>query len=196
MVTLDILTALKPVVETLDKLSIPYYIGGSVASSIYGLPRATMDIDIVADIQNHHISSLEQILKNDYYVDENMIREAIKHNTSFNLIHLKTAIKIDIFTRKGDPYQENAKRRKRKDTLIEDEERTEFFFSSPEDIILAKLQWYEMGGRVSERQWLDVVGVIKIQGNLLDKNYLKDWSQKLGIIELLHKAYGDAGSQP
>ena len=196
MVILDILTALKPVVETLDKLSIPYHIGGSVASSIYGLPRATMDIDIVADIQNHHIPYLEQILRKDYYVDENMIREAIEHNTSFNFIHKKTLIKIDIFIKKNDPYHEIAQNRRRKDTFSEDEKSAEFYFSSPEDIILSKLQWYEMGGRVSERQWLDIVGVIKVQGNLLDKNYLNAWSQKLGIIELLNKAYSDAEIQP
>lgn len=195
MVTPDILTVLKPVVKTLDELSIPYYIGGSIASSIYGLPRATMDIDIVANIQVNHISRMKDSLEKDYYIDENMIREAINHNASFNLIHLKTAIKIDIFIRKGDPYQENAKRRKRKDTLIEDEERTEFFFSSPEDIILNKLQWYEMGGRVSERQWLDVIGVIKVQKNLLDISYLTDWSRKLEIHGLLIEAFHDAGVQ-
>lgn len=195
METPDILTALKPFVKILDKLSIPYYIGGSIASSIYGVPRATIDIDIVAEIHLNHISLLKKNLEKDYYINEDMIKEAIKCGSSFNLIHIETAIKIDVFIRKEDPYQENVIKRKKKDTLVEDDLSTEFYFSSPEDIILNKLQWYVMGGRVSERQWLDVIAVIKVQGDLLDKNYLTNWSQKLGIHELLIEAFKNAGIQ-
>jgi len=192
MKTPDILVALKPVIDIFEKLSIPYYIGGSIASSIYGMARATMDVDIVADMDTRHIPALKQHLENDYYMDEDMIKEAILNKSSFNLIHLETVLKIDVFIYKDDPYQRNAIQRKVKDTLEENSDTT-FYFSSPEDIIINKLIWYKMGGEVSDRQWLDVIGVIKVQGESLDKSYLKDWSQKLQILELMNKAFNESG---
>ena len=189
----DIFIALKPVINIFEKLSIPYYIGGSIASSIYGIARATMDVDIVADIDIHHIPALKQHLENDYYIDEDMIKEAIRNKSSFNLIHLETVLKIDVFIYKDEPYQRNAIQRKLKDTIIEEDNSDAiFYFSSPEDIIINKLIWYKMGGEVSDRQWLDVTGVIKVQGDSLDKNYLKEWSQKLKIFELLNKAFNES----
>jgi hypothetical protein len=188
----DIFLALQPVLKAFENLSIPYYIGGSVASSIYGMARATMDVDIVADLKISHINRLKQILENEYYIDHKMIADAIRSASSFNLIHLETMIKIDVFLHKEDPYAEMALQRKRKDTL-EELDKVEFYFSSPEDIIVAKVQWYKIGGFVSERQWLDVIGVIKVQGDLLDKKYLKRWSQKLGLAALMQKAFDEAG---
>ena len=84
MKTPDILIALKPVVKTFEQLAISYYITGSIASSIYGIPCATMGIDIVANIHNHHITSLKERLENKYYIDQDMIKEAILSKSSFN----------------------------------------------------------------------------------------------------------------
>jgi hypothetical protein len=187
----DIFLAVQPVLKAFENLSIPYYIGGSVASSIYGMARATMDVDIVADLKISHINRLKQILENEYYIDNEMIADAIRTNSSFNLIHLETMIKIDVFIHKEDSYAEIALQRKRKDTLDEFAN-VEFYFSSPEDIIIAKIQWYKIGGFVSERQWLDTIGVIKVQGDLLDKKYLKSWSQKLELSSLMQKAFDEA----
>ena len=193
MKTPDILLALQPVITAFVKLSIPYYISGSIASSIYGIARATMDVDIVADISTTHKSSLKKLLGDEYYIDEEMIADAIKRMSSFNLIHLKTMIKIDIFIHRSESYSKEAMHRKQKDTLEESENALEFYFSSPEDIIINKLQWYEMGGRVSERQWLDVIGVIKVQSTNLDKAYLRRWGAKLQLMKLLTSAFQDAG---
>jgi hypothetical protein len=195
MESANILLVLKPFIKVLDKLSISYYIGGSIASSVYGLPRSTMDIDIVADIQSFHISHLKQNLESGFYIDEDMIKEAIYRSSSFNLIHLETAMKIDVFIQKRDSYQDSALNRKQKDTLVENDKSSEFYFSSPEDIILNKLIWYEKGNRVSERQWLDVLGVIKVQGNSLDKDYLINWAKKLDIYNLLVDAFTEAEIQ-
>lgn len=193
MESANILLVLKPFIKVLDKLSISYYIGGSLASSIYGLPRSTMDIDIVADIQSFQISHLKQNLESEFYIDEDMIKEAIDRFSSFNLIHLETAMKIDVFIQKQGSYEDSALNRKQKDTLVENDKSSEFYFSSPEDIILNKLKWYENGNRVSERQWLDVLGVIKVQGNSLDKDYLINWAQELDIYSLLVDAFTEAG---
>lgn len=193
MKTPDILQAIQPIISVFDKLSIPYYISGSIASSIYGIARATMDVDIVADIKIENTSSLKQILENEYYIDENMIKDAIRKFSSFNLIHLETMIKIDVFIHKRQSYQEESLRRKQKDTLEDSEDASEFYFSSPEDIILNKLQWYEIGNRISERQWLDVIGVIKVQHKNLDDGYLRKWGKDLGLLDLLIKAFHEAG---
>jgi len=184
----DILLAVQPVIQAFEKISIPYYIGGSVASSVYGMARATLDVDVIADLKVTHIPRLKQILENKYYIDAEMIADAIRTNSSFNLIHLETMIKIDVFIHENEPYQNEALQRKKKDTL-EDNGKIQFYFSSPEDIIIHKLQWYKMGGLVSERQWLDVIGVIKVQGDLLDKKYLAGWSRKLGLSSLLKEAF-------
>ncbi len=195
MESANILLVLKPFIKVLDKLSISYYIGGSLASSIYGLPRSTMDIDIVAELQSSYISQLKQNLESEFYIDEDMIKEAINRFSSFNLIHLKTAMKIDVFIHKRGSYQDSALKRKQKDTLVENDKSSEFYFSSPEDIILNKLIWYEKGNRVSERQKLDVLGVIKVQGNSLDKDYLINWAKKLDIYNLLVDAFTEAEIQ-
>ena len=101
-------------------------------------------------------------------------------------------IKIDVFIHKHQLYQEESLRRKQKDTIEDSEDAVEFYFSSTEDIVLNKLQWHEMGNRASERQWLDVIGVIKVQQQNLDTDYLQKWAKDLGLIDLSTKAYQEA----
>jgi hypothetical protein len=189
----DIIEAVRPIIKIFEELSISYYIGGSIASSLYGIARATLDVDLVADIKAEHVTPLKSSLENNYYIDEEMISEAIRQRSSFNFIHLETMIKIDVFIFSEEPYQNEVLKRKKMDTIQEGGAGGEFYFCSPEDIILTKLQWYETGGRVSERQWLDIIGVLKIQGNLLDVDYLKRWAKKLQLVELLEKALQDSG---
>ena len=192
MTTPDILSALNPVITAFENLSIQHYIGGSIASSIYGMARTTMDIDIVADCKIYHVSALKQLLENNYYVDENMMLEAIRTKTSFNLIHSATTLKIDIFIYDDDPFQRSAIDRKVKDKLDEEHD-SEYYFSSPEDTIIAKLQWYDQGNSVSERKWLDIIGIMKVQAQRLDQRYLEIWSKRLGFYDLLKKTLADSG---
>ena len=189
----DILEALTPVTEAFEKLSIPYYIGGSIASSLYGFARTTADVDLVADINAEHIVRLKAALGDKYYFDENVVSEAVREKSSFNLVHLETMIKIDVFVYKGEPFQREVLRRKRKDAFEDGDAVRRFYFSSPEDVILNKLQWYEADGKVSERQWLDIVGIMKVQTISLERDYLKQWAIRLDLFELLENAYQDAG---
>jgi len=188
----DILAALDPVVKVFEKIGISYYLGGSVASSAYGIARATLDVDLVADLSAQHVNPLTEMLKSDYYIDKEMILDAIKRHSSFNLIHLETMLKVDIFIIKDRPYDGVAFQRKRKDTLDEEQGAAEFYLASPEDIILNKLEWFQMGGKVSERQWHDVLGIMKVQRELMDKEYLRRWAAELGISDLLEQAFRDA----
>jgi len=188
----DIVVALDVVIACFEKLGIEYYIGGSVASSAYGIARATMDVDIVANVEAGQVDRFVEVLETDYYIDAGMIREAIRRSTSFNLVHLETMIKIDVFIAKDQPYDSEAFARRQADTLDEESCR-KFYLSSPEDVVLNKLQWYQKGGSVSEQQWKDVLGVLKVQGDKLDLEYLKYWASRLNLSDLLNRSFDDAG---
>jgi hypothetical protein len=151
-----------------------------------------MDVDLVAKVEIRQLNRLVKALKTDYYIDAEMIRDAIHRRSSFNLIHLETMIKIDVFIVKDQPYDSQALTRRRLDTLDEESSRT-FYLSSPEDIILNKLQWYQIGGGVSEQQWKDVLGVLKVQGDKLDLEYLRYWASRLNLSDLLNRSFDDAG---
>lgn len=192
MKQLDIIEVVLKVVKVFEKLGIAYHIGGSFASSAFGIARATLDIDIVADIKLEQASSIEEYLKEEFYVDAEMVREAINSQSSFNLIHLETTFKVDVFVLKNQPFDRQAFLRRVKRPVSEDGS-LEFFFAAPEDIIIKKLEWYKAGGETSERQWVDILGVMKVQGEQLDMDYLKQWAEKLDVSNLLEKAFNDAG---
>lgn len=187
----DILTALEPIINAFEKLGIAYYIGGSVASSAYGIARATMDVDMVADLKPEHARPLVELLESAFYIDEEMIINAIRKRSAFNLLHLGTMIKADVFIVKDSAYHREAIQRKRSDTLDEAQKSKKIFLAAPEDIILSKLDWFRKGGEVSDRQWSDVLGVLKVQNVLLDLEYLKHWAVQLSVDDLLDRALLD-----
>lgn len=180
------------VTRVLEKLGIPYYIGGSLASSAFGMARATLDVDLVADIKPEHAAAMEEALQADFYIDKEMILEAVERQTAFNIIHLETAFKVDVFIVKERLLSRSALMRRVKRNISEDA-LLEIYFASPEDIILAKLEWYESSGGIAERQWTDILGVIKVQGALLDLDYLKKWAAEISVSELLLKALHEGG---
>ena len=173
-----------------EKLKIPYYVVGSLASSFHGIPRATADVDLMADIKEQHLQSLFHSLKNDFYIDEERIKKAVLTRSSFNVIHLSTMFKIDVFLSKNDERARDEMSRREKYQVTE-EKGQDLYLASAEDIILAKLHWFESGGRVSERQWNDVKGVLKIRNKRLDFIYLKDRAKKRGLKSLLDKVLNE-----
>lgn len=187
----DILLTLPPVVDVFEELEIDYYIGGSIASSAYGIARATLDIDLVADIPLAQVQKLVENLQPMFYLDEEMIVDAIRRSSSFNMIHFETMTKIDVFIPQTTPYDSTAFQRRQKDTLDEDDQ-TVFYLASAEDTILHKLIWYRMGDRISERQWFDVLGVLKVQGDGLDMDYLHYWAKELKLTDLWNEAIREA----
>ncbi len=180
------------VTHALEQLGVPYAIGGSFASSVHGVMRSTLDVDIVADMREEHMQPLAAALAQEFYVDETMMRDALQSRSSFNLIHYETAFKVDIFIRKMRPFDQRQLERRRLAVITADPEQSVYVIS-PEDTILAKLEWYRLGGEVSERQWRDVLGILKVRAGELDLAYLRTWAQELQVTNLLERALSEAG---
>lgn len=179
------------VIEALEELDSPYLVGGSYASSAHGIPRATMDIDILAAIPAKHATALAARLEPEFYADELAIRQAITTKRSFNVIHLDTMFKVDVFISKRDPFDVKQFERKKLEIVSRDPERSAYL-ASPEDIILSKLRWYRQTNEKSERQWSDVLGVMSVQADKLDLDYLRRWANELGVADLLERAHAES----
>jgi hypothetical protein len=175
------------VTQTLERLGIRYAVGGSLASSLHGVMRSTLDVDIVADMGLEHIQPLVAALSKEFYADDEMMKDAIEHHSSFNLIHYETAFKVDIFIRKTRAFDQMQLERRRTSVIATDPEES-IYITSPEDTILAKLEWYRMGGEVSDRQWRDILGILKTREGELDLDYLRQWANELKVNDLLARA--------
>jgi hypothetical protein len=186
------LTILEGFTNILERLGIDYAVGGSIASSIYGKVRFTQDADITVEPFMSRAEKLFELLKPQYYISKEAMYRALRQHSSFNIIHLGSAFKIDIFVRKDTPFEKQLMSRRRLLKLSDSLEKP-FSVVSPEDIILLKLQWYRDTGLGSEHQWDDVIGVLKVQVDNLDFEYLKKWSGILRVNDLLEKAMSETG---
>jgi hypothetical protein len=179
------------VTQILEELGIPYLIGGSLASTLYGMVRTTQDSDIITEMKAEHIPPFVAALKDEFYIDDQMIASAIQHNGSFNIIHRETIFKVDIFIPRPRPFLQSQLIRAQKQTFTFATE-VSANFATPEDTILAKLEWYRLGGESSERQWRDILGVLKTRAAELDLDYLQKWATEIKVHDLLERALRSA----
>jgi hypothetical protein len=182
--------ALLRVLDTLDRLGVPYMIGGSLASSVHGEPRATRDADVVAKVELPHAPAIVSALAGDFYADEQMIVRSIRHRSSFNLIH-RSGFKVDVYVLPGRPWDQVAFGRRLAMPYPGAGDR-QIYVRTAEDIVLKKLEWFRIGGEVSERQWRDVLGVLRVRRGDLDLVYLMTWARELGVEDLLTMATNEA----
>jgi hypothetical protein len=167
----------------LDQLRVEWLIGGSLASSVHGEPRATQDVDMVVALRPRHVKPLWEALRRDYYVGVDEMRAAARAAASFNAVHFASAIKVDFFVAGDDPFEaERLAHRQR----IETPGGT-LHVDTAEHTLLRKLEWYRRGGEASERQWRDVQAIARIQGDRLDRDRLRLWADRLGVMDLLQR---------
>jgi hypothetical protein len=178
------------VCDALAAMGVDFHIGGSLASSVHGYPRATLDADLVADLKPGHGRELAGRLGAAFYADAEAVEASIHERRSFNVIHLETMFKVDVFVLKTTPFDMESFRRSRPqpfgpgDLVVR--------VATPEDTVLHKLLWFQKGYEVSHRQWGDLTGVLKVQGERIDRDYLERWARDLGLEDLLRRAYADA----
>ena len=175
-----------------ERLGVRYLIGGSMASSAHGLARSTMDVDVVAELEPGQIDALADLLGGGWHADRVAMREAARSRRSFNLLHLETMFKVDVFVMPDAPW-ERSQMARREALRIGAAEQDVAYFAAVEDVILAKLRWYRMGGEVSDRQWRDVLGVLALQAGRIDQDYLARWARSLQIADLLERALAQTG---
>ncbi len=188
--SLDLLDAIRPIVEVFIGLEITSYIQGTVAASLYGMQRAAFDVHLVADLCMEHVDILLEHLKSRYAIDEQMIKDAMNARTAFDIIHIASLVKIRVsFTRHND-FERHIRQRLQKHVLLENS--STFFVASPEDVILTQLIEYRTNGEVSDDQWNEILGVLKVQSDNLDLAYLRRWADELKISDLLKRGYVDA----
>jgi hypothetical protein len=189
----EVLMVTARVASLLEGLRVDYAVVGSLATSLHGIPRSTQDADVLAALEERHVPFLLAGLAGDFYADDERVRQGVANRSSFNVIHLGTMFKIDLFVSGDEAFSRSELARRQRVTLELDEERTvEIWFASAEDALLHKLSWYRIGGETSDRQWGDVLGVLRVQGSDLDPEYLDRWSEELGVADLLERARGNS----
>jgi hypothetical protein len=176
----------------LDRLGVPYVTAGSLASSVHGAPRSTDDVDIVADLTGAHLAGLLGALGGAWYISGDAVRAAVAQGSSFNAVHLASGVKVDVFVVGTDPFDAHRVGSGRV-VHLSDEPGAALRLDTAEHTVVRKLEWFRRGGETSERQWRDVVGVLRVQGVRLDRVEVAAWAGRLGVTDLLARAEREAG---
>ncbi len=179
------------VARALEEAGVDYAVGGSIASGFYGEARATFDVDILVDLPAWRVVALVAALGPTFELDEIALRRAAREGTSYNIVDGDTGIKIDLFVMRDRTLDSCQMQRRRAIALGESGQTAAF--TSPEDVVLRKLDWLRLSGGVLERQWRDVLGVLKAQKGRLDVDYLRGTARQAGLSEMLDRALTESG---
>jgi hypothetical protein len=199
LVIADPIELAQKIASILLPLNIPYVVGGSVASSLLGENRSTQDLDLVIDLEARIAPQLIDVMSGEFYISESAVNEAIAKSrtapreSSFNVIYLPSMEKADIFVMSSDdPFSTSVMSRRQLHPVSGLTEEGIYIYS-PEDIVLQKLSWYKLTPGGSQKQWRDVLGVLKVQLGSLDLAYLNQWALTLKLTDLLSGALLQSG---
>lgn len=177
------LDVLKLVTQRLSEAHIPYMLTGSMALNFYAVPRMTRDIDLVVEVREEDADRLVNLFQDQFYVDRDMIRLAVRNQTMFNLIHTTHVIKVDMVVRKDTAYRREEFSRRRVVSI----DNQAFHIVAPEDLILSKLEWAKDSH--SEVQLEDARNLLANTPDL-DRDYLRRWAGQLGMESLYREVGG------
>jgi hypothetical protein len=168
---------LRRLTETLEQLKVPYAVTGSMASSAYGDPRLTNDIDVVADLQSRHVAGFcAAFPEPDFYCPPSFVSDAVNRRFQFNVLHPESGYKIDVMVAGQSEFDQL---RLRRAVRVHSGPNLVPLFASPEDVILKKLEYFKEGG--SEKHIRDILGVLKTQGERIDRTYIAEWAARLAV---------------
>ena len=187
----DPLRLLREVAAVLDRLGLPYCVGGSWAAGLFGEPRMTRDLDLIVPLEAGAVEELAAALEPRFYVNRDAMLEAVRERRAFNAIDPESGLKVDFFVRGDSPFDHEEFRRRRAESFDEQGE-IRLQVKSPEDSVLRKLLCYREGGSVSEQQWRDVLGILSVSAGTLDEAHLDHWAGELGLTDLLARARAEA----
>lgn len=177
------------VARSFEDIGARYVFVGSIASSHHGLPRATNDVGLVSDLSLAQVAPFIKAFEKDFYVDETSVRRALQTSRSFNLVHFESSLKVDVFSPVPNGFGRQSLRRRQAELI---DENRKVFIATAEDTLLAKLDWFVKGGGTSDRQWSDIAGIIKVQDDKLDFDYLREWAARLKVNDLLQRVLDEA----
>lgn len=192
----QLMAAVHPILSAFDELHVPYYLGGSIASSLHGMQHMAQDIDLIVDLPEQSLPSLLPLFQQHYVFDGNMAFQTAREQASFSLVHLNSLMKIDLVFTNMDEF--NVSMRQLITRHILDEQRSPLPIASAYEMILFKLQRYQekershANGMHDDAEWNDILGMLKVQGTALNLTFLERWSKKLCILDALRKALIDA----
>lgn len=189
---IDNLDVVREVTAAFDRLGIAYALGGSWASSFYGEPRSTRDADITVEPFAGQEAALASNFGPDYHVSLDAVMQAVRDQSTFNIINTIAGFKVYVFVGGNTAFRRSVLKRRMPITSPGDAWHPLVMITA-EDTILLKLEWYRLGGEISERQWLDVQGIFRVQAERLDQAYLDQWAVELGVADLLADARREAG---
>lgn len=175
----------------LEQLAVRYVLGGSLASAAFGEPRATLDVDLAADLDEARVAEFVAAVEGDFFVDDAWVTQGVRRRGSFQLVHRASMIRVDVFVPEWTGLHEWKWQHRRRVELRPYGAALDV--TGPEGIVIQKLVWFREGGEVSDRQWRDVLGVLKTQGDRLDLQALRVQANESGVLDLLGKALGEAG---
>jgi hypothetical protein len=195
----ELIAVMLPARHAFEELRVPYYLGGSIASSLHGMQQLAQDIDLVVDLGEQTLPSLFAVLGQHFLLDEDEAREAVREHMPFPLIHLDSLMKVDVVFPKRDAFATSMRQLIRGYTL--DERYPPFQLASATEMILFKVQRSQRDeqsrtdGIWDDAEWNDLLGMLKVQGPDLDLALLEEWASRLDVVETWRRALVDAGLQ-